>query len=778
MLELEIDGKALQVAEGSMVIDAAHQAGIYIPHFCYHKKLSIAASCRMCLVQVEKAPKPLPACATPVTNGMKVFTHSDLAIKAQQGVMEFLLINHPLDCPICDQGGECQLQDLAVGYGSCQSRYQEEKRVVVNKELGPLIATDMTRCIHCTRCVRFTQEISGFMELGQAYRGDRAEIMPFVERTVTSELSGNVIDLCPVGALTSKPFRFAARTWELSRRRSISPHDSLGSNLIVQVKHDKVLRVLPLENEAINECWLSDKDRFSYLGLNASDRLTKPMLKQGGQWQEVEWNVALDYVAHALRDIVAQQGPQALGALVSPHATLEEMTLLARLMRGLGSDNIDFRLRQSDFSLDGARCGIPWLGMRIEELKQCDRVLVIGSFLRKDHPLIAQRLRQAVKKGAQLSLLHVADEDPLCRVAAKAIVAPDALVDTLAQVVKAVAEAKSRSLASGFAKVSPTSTALAITQSLMSGKQSAILLGNFALQHPRAGDLQRLAAMLAELLGARWGVLGEAANAVGGYLAQAMPTSGGLNAGSMLDQPREAYFVLGCEPELDCADGRAALAALKQAKTAIVATPFVSAAMREYADALLPIAPFTETSGSFVNCEGRLQSFEAVCRPAGEARPGWKVLRVLGNLLQLPGFDACSSEEVRASLPGTEGAFIVGLDNTLADGPLNLETTASEGLQRIADVPIHFADMLVRRSLALQQTRDAIAPTARVSSATLSRLGLVAGTQVRVRLGDGVAELMLTPDEGVPQDCVRIAAAHSATAGLGAMFGRLVLERI
>ncbi|MGE5466891.1 MAG: NADH-quinone oxidoreductase subunit NuoG, partial [Ignavibacteria bacterium] len=388
MIDIEIDGKALQVEEGSTVIEAAHKAGTYIPHFCYHKKLSIAANCRMCLVQVEKAPKPLPACATPVTAGMKVFTHSEMAVKAQKGVMEFLLINHPLDCPICDQGGECQLQDLSMGYGASNARFQEEKRVVLNKNLGPLVSTDMTRCINCTRCIRFTQEIAGYMEMGQAFRGDRAEVMPFVEKTVDSEISGNIIDLCPVGALTSKPFRFTARSWELSRRKSVSPHDGLGSNLIVQTKLDRVMRVLPLENEDVNECWLSDKDRYSYEALNSDDRLTKPMVKQGGKWQEVEWNVALDYVSHALRDVAKNQGAASIGALISPHATLEEMTLAAKLMRGLGSDNIDFRLRQTDFSLDGRRRGAPWLGMKVAELNKLDRVLVVGSTLRREHPLL------------------------------------------------------------------------------------------------------------------------------------------------------------------------------------------------------------------------------------------------------------------------------------------------------------------------------------------------------------------------------------------------------
>src|SRR5919109_1313057 len=403
MPKLEIDGKPVEVPQGGTVMDAANKLGVYIPYFCYHKKLTIAANCRMCLVEVEKAPKPLPACATPATEGMKVWTHSKLAKDAQNGVMEFLLINHPLDCPICDQGGECQLQDLAVGYGASNSRYTEEKRVVLRKELGPLVAAEeMSRCIQCTRCVRFGQEIGGIMELGLAGRGENAEIVSFVGRAVESELSGNMIDLCPVGALTSEPFRYKARTWELTRRRSISPHDSLGSNLVVQVKQNRVMRVLPLENDAINECWLSDKDRFSYEGLNSPDRLQRPMVKTDGVWREVDWHDALEFVAQHIKG-------ENLGVLASPHSTLEELYLAGRLAQGGGA--ADFRLRHADFSADGKRAGIPWLGMTVADLQSLDRVLVVGSFLRKDHPLLAHRLRQAAKRGAHIHMLHSVDDD-------------------------------------------------------------------------------------------------------------------------------------------------------------------------------------------------------------------------------------------------------------------------------------------------------------------------------------------------------------------------------
>ena len=592
MLEIEIDGKLLEVPEGSTIMDATNMIGTYVPHFCYHKKLSIAANCRMCLVQVEKAPKPLPACATPVTAGMKVFTHSAAAIDAQKGVMEFLLINHPLDCPICDQGGECQLQDLAVGYGASASRYTEPKRVVFNKNLGPLISTDMTRCIHCTRCVRFGQEIAGIMELGMAGRGEHAEILSFVGRTVDSELSGNVIDLCPVGALTSKPFRYSARTWELSRRKSVSPHCSLGSNLVVQVKQNRVMRVLPMENEAVNECWISDKDRFSYEGLNSDKRLSKPMLKRDGRWQETDWHTALEFVATGLKKIRDAHGGAAIGALATPHSTLEELHLLQKLTRGLGSHNVDFRLRQRDFSADGKRQGAPWLGMKIADIGSLDRVLVAGSFLRKDHPLIAQRLRQIVKRRAQVNIVHATDDDLLMPVANKAIVAPPDIAQTLLQIAKAAAEQKGAAVPAIAAHANVTDAARNIAQSLASGKSIGILLGNLAQQVGNAAEVHASAQALSHVLGARFGFLGEAANSVGGYLAGAVPDEGGLNARSMLEEPRKAYLLFNAEPEFDCHDPALAIHALDQAELVVAFTAFADR-VAYYAMVMLPISPFT-----------------------------------------------------------------------------------------------------------------------------------------------------------------------------------------
>jgi len=715
MIKLEIDGREVEVQHGATVMDAAHKLGIYVPHFCYHQKLSIAANCRMCLVEVEKAPKPLPACATPVTDGMKVKTASANAKKAQNAVMEFLLINHPLDCPICDQGGECQLQDLAVGYGASASRFGEEKRVVLHKDIGPLVAAEeMSRCIQCTRCVRFGQEIAGVMELGMIGRGEHAEIVAFVGKSVDSELSGNMIDLCPVGALTSKPFRYSARTWELARRKSVSPHDGLGSNLVVQVKQSRVMRVLPLENEAINECWLSDKDRFSYEALNCEERLAAPMIRQDGRWQETDWQTALEVAIKGLKDF---------GVLASPHATLEELYLLGKL-----GAPADFRLRHSDFSGDGKRAGIPWLGMPIEELGKLDRVLVVGSFLRKDHPLIAQRLRQAAKRGLQVHVLHSADDDWLMPVKSKKIVPPSEILASI----------------SSFSEV------------LKSGKNAAVLLGNFAQQHPQAAAIHAAA----QSLGVKVGFLGEAANSVGGYVA-GLPAKGGLPAALA----QKALLLLNMDPALDCAH------ALGAGKFIVNLTAFKS----EVGDVLLPIAPFTETPGSFVSTEGRVQSFHAAVRPLGEARPAWKVLRVLGTMLGLPGFEFETIEQVREAVIGGKDVSKL-LSNEISG--VKAEAKPIQGIQRIADVPIYFSDPLARRSPPLQKTRDAQAPRAWMNARLLQEIGVQAGGLVLVKQNGGEAGLAAALDDRLPDGCVRIAAGHPSTAALGAPFAPLKLEKI
>lgn len=779
MINIEIDGKPVQTPRGSTVMDAAHQAGVYVPHFCYHKKLSIAANCRMCLVEVEKAPKPMPACATPAAEGMKVKTHSEMAVKAQQGVMEFLLINHPLDCPICDQGGECYLQDLAVGYGGSVSRYQEPKRSVPSKDIGPLISTEeMNRCIHCTRCVRFGQEIAGVMELGMAFRGEHSEIMSFVNSTVDSELSGNMIDLCPVGALTSKPYRYTARNWELSRRRSVSPHDGLGSNLSVQIKDNKVVRVLPVENEAVNECWISDKDRFSYEGLNSPDRLTKPMIRQGGKWMEVEWHTALEYVANGLRQISQSAGADQIGALATPHSTLEEIALLQKLLRGMGSNNVDFRLRQSDFSADGKQQGAPWLGMAVADINNCDRFLIVGSFLRKDHPLLAQRVRQAVKKGAQANIVHAADDPLLMVLANKAIVAPDEIGNTLAQVLQALASGKNVPLPveiqHAIASAHISDQAKAIARSLASGQHGAVLLGNFAQQHPQASQIAMLAEKITELSGAKFGYLGEAANSVGAYVAGALPGANGMNAEQMLAAPRKAYLLLNVEPELDMHNPQLAMAAMTAADMVVTLSAFKHEAMA-YADVMLPITPFTETSGTFINTEGRVQSFKGAVKPLGDARPAWKVLRVLGNLLNVPGFDYNSSEAVRDEVLSGFNAS-EKLNNHVAGVALTLDSSGN-GLQRVSHVPIYSADAVVRRAAALQTSHDAAMPSVTMHSNELQKIGVQPGGNVKVSQGTGSIQLVAHADDALPLNVVRIAAGHPATASLGAMFGTMTVER-
>jgi NADH-quinone oxidoreductase subunit G len=777
MVEVEIDGKKVEVLEGSMVMDAANQLDIYVPHFCYHKKLSIAANCRMCLVEVEKAPKPLPACATPVTQGMIVRTASVKAKQAQKSVMEFLLINHPLDCPICDQGGECQLQDLAVGYGGSNSRYDLPKRVVFHKGLGPLIsAEEMTRCIHCTRCVRFGQEIAGQMELGMAGRGEHSEILSFVDKTVDSELSGNMIDLCPVGALTSKPFRYEARTWELSRRKSVSPHDSLGSNLIVQVKNHRVLRVLPLENDDVNECWLSDRDRFSYEGLYAADRITKPMLKQGGVWKEVDWAEAIDYVVHALTNIKREHGAQAIGALASPASTLEELHLLGKLVRGLGSDNIDHRLRHSDFSADGKRSGAPWLGLKVAEINRLDRVLLVGSFLRKDHPLIAARVRAAAKRGCQVSVVHATDDALLMPIAAKLLGAPQAWPQALAEVATAVASIQG--VAAPVADVTPGETAQAIAKSLSSGERKAVWLGNAAVQAPNAAQVQALAQWIAQATGASFGVLGEAANSVGAYLVDALPRQGGLNARAMIESPRQAMLLWNFEPEYDTANPAATMKALAAAQTVIAFSPYRNGAM-EYADAIVPITPSFETSGTFVNTEGRVQTFNGSVRPLGDARPGWKVLRVLGSQLGLGGFDYETPDAVRAELPADVQGMLGGTIDVLPALTANdaSPAVAANSAQRVADVPLYFSDAIVRRSAPLQLTADARPPLASANATTLAGFGVQPGEKARALQDGGSALVEVALDERLPDDVVRVPAGHAATSTLGAMFGAITLER-
>jgi NADH-quinone oxidoreductase subunit G len=778
MIEIHVDGKPVEVPQGSMVMHATNKLGTYVPHFCYHKKLSIAANCRMCLVEVEKAPKPLPACATPVMPGMKVFTHSAKAVEAQKSVMEFLLINHPLDCPICDQGGECQLQDLAVGYGKSSSRYKEEKRVVFHKNVGPLISMEeMSRCIHCTRCVRFGQEVAGVMELGMINRGEHSEITTFVGQTVDSELSGNMIDICPVGALTSKPFRYAARTWELVRKRSISPHDSLGTNTTAQTKANHVMRVVALENEAINECWISDRDRFAYEGLNSTDRLTTPMVKQNGQWLETDWQSALDYVVHSLGDIQKQHGSDALAAIAHPISSVEELYLLQKVMRGLGVQQIESRLRQTDTR--GA-AQTAWLGMPIAQISDLKRVLMIGSHLRKDLPLIAARVRTATKRGLQVYRLDAGGDDWLMPIASHLKSAPSQWIDQLAQIAHAVAKAKSVSLPAGLSAQNVSASAQVIADELLKATDSekqAIFLGSLAIHHPNASDIHVAAQFIAEQTGSSFGFLNEGGNSVGAQLVGA--TQGNqASIDTLLQGNVRAFVLMNTEPLLDLPNPQQTRTALQKADTVIAMSAYTSPDLLELADVILPITPYTETVGSFINLAGQVQTIQPAVRPLADARPAWKVLRALGSLLNLEGFLYNLPEEVYAD--ALAKPVEQQLNNRFTAGmEVQQKVKFAAQLERLADQPIYFCDAIVRRAPSLQLTRDAkSANCVGIGEALLSKLNLKEGDRVTITQNGQSLEAKVQLMSGLADGVVRIASATALSANLGSMFGEITLSKV
>ncbi len=714
LVNIEINGVPVKARKGEMLIRVTDAHGAYVPRFCYHDKLSVAANCRMCLVEVEKAPKPLPACATPVVEGMKVFTKSARAIGAQRATMEFLLINHPLDCPICDQGGECELQDLAVGFGRDISRYHEGKRVVADENLGPLIATDMTRCIHCTRCIRFTEEIAGIQELGMIGRGEHMKVRTYMESTVNHELAGNVIELCPVGALVSKPYRFSARAWEMSSTPLISPHDPVGTNLFGHVLRGKLMRVVPRENEAINETWIADRDRFSYEGVYSPDRLATPLLRRGEAWVETDWQSALAQVAQGLRARAAD-----LGILVSSSSTLEELYLAGRIARGLKSHNVDHRLRQRDFRDQEADPVFPGLGMRIAEVDSLNALLVIGANLRREVPILAHRVRKAAMRGAQVAMLNPARFPYLFPVKAHLTSAPADLVADLSAVVAAASAATGKPVprhldaAVGEARISDAHRAAA--QVLLSGEKRAVWLGALAARHAAFADLRALAAALAQITGASLGRLAEGGNAAGAYLAGAIPhreagvkpvAQAGLSARDMLENPLRAYLLFGgLEPSMDALAAES-LRTLARAEFVVAVTPFASEELKRVAHLLLPMGTFAETSGTYVNCEGLWQSQTGAAVPVGEARPGWKVLRVLGNLLGLAGFDYQSSEEVLHEVrQACDGVRPAGYQGTHA---VSVETEGAA--TALVDVPMYQTDALLRRAPSLQKTREGRTP--------------------------------------------------------------------
>lgn len=792
MIEFEIDNKKISVAEGSMIIEAADNAGIYIPRFCYHKKLSIAANCRMCLVEVEKSKKPLPACATPVTPGMKVFTRSSMTLEAQRSVMEFLLINHPLDCPICDQGGECELQDVSLGYGSDVSRYTEPKRSVYDENLGPLIATDMTRCIQCTRCVRFGIEVAGMPELGATQRGENLEITTYVHHTMRSELSGNIIDLCPVGALTSKPYRFTARAWELKQQPSISPHDCMGSNINVHTRgyeyndYRLVMRVVPRDNEPINETWISDRDRFSYEAIKSTDRLLTPKIKRDGQWIEVDWAAALNLVVHSLREIIATKGAGQIAALASPNSTVEEFFLLQKLMRSIGSNNLDHRIRTLDFSSQENYPSHPTLGIPFEDIEQQDVIVLIGSDIRREQPVGALRVRKAALRGAKIICINPIDYDFNFSVTTKAITPSKDIPRFLAGIAKALIGNKlSEENQQFFATIEPTKIEKSIAQCLKKTKKGLLVLGAHALQHPQATLIRTLVQMIASHRNLTFGCLSEGANAAGAWLAGMLPHRGpggvavenGLNAKEMLSKTLEAYLVLNIEPEMDCATSGQALNVLTEAPFVVVFTPFLNEQFEQYANVLLPIAPFFESNGTFVNACDQWQSFQSVTKPLGQARDAWKVLRVLGNLFELEGFDYLSCDQVLTDVKNSiakmtsDGEHILQL-------PDQFEEPRIEGLTRVTQWPIYQIDNFVRRAKALQEwSLDENLMAIRINETVGKRYGIQTGEIISVVQNETQLDLPVVIDNRIAGDYVVVPGGLSATAGFGENMGPIDLMR-
>jgi NADH-quinone oxidoreductase subunit G len=747
----------------------------------------------MCLVEVDKVPKALPACATPVTPGMKIFTKSSKALAAQKAVMEFLLINHPLDCPICDQGGECELQDLSMGYGAADSYYSEGKRVVKDKEIGPLISTDMTRCIQCTRCVRFGAEVAGMRELGATGRGEHMEIGTYIEHAMESEISGNVIDICPVGALTSKPFRFTARAWELEQRPTVSPHDCLGSNLNAHMRTGKVMRMVPRENKAINQTWISDRDRFSYESLYHPDRVKQPLIKKAGRWQTVDWQTALEFAATGLQKVWEKNGAENMGALASPNATVEEFYLLQKLMRGLGSPHIDHRLRQVDFSDQDVLPAYPSLGMSVAALAEHDVILLVGSHIQKDQPMASVRIRQAARLGAKILALNAVDEDFHFDLTEKEIVIPDEMVVCLARIAKALLSTTHQTVADELTRflsgVEITDVAARMAAHLQQAKKACLILGNAASHFPQAALIRSLCEVIATLSGAQCGVLTDGANSAGAWLAGAIPhrgmaqtrlSSSGLNAYAMLQTPRQAYVLLNVEPDVDCANAAMAVQALQQADFVVSLSIFRNARLDESADVILPIAPFTETAGTFVNAAGEWQSFNGVAAAYEEARPAWKVLRVLGNMLQLDGFDYVSPHDIcREVKSAVDRIPASDLSRSIKLDAQQLKLSTSH-LQRIGTIPLYAVDSLVRRANALQAAQPILennTASVRIHPELARDFQLEEGCRVTVKQAHGQAYLPVVWDTRLPKRGVMISGGIPETSDLGELFGVVDIQK-
>ena len=788
MVKIEIDGKEIEARDGDMVIEAADDAGIYIPRFCYHKKLSVAANCRMCLVEVEKARKPLPACATPVTDGMKVITKSKNALSAQKSVMEFLLINHPLDCPICDQGGECELQDVAMGYGNDVSRFAETKRVMFDKNLGPLISTDMTRCIHCTRCVRFGEEIAGIKELGATGRGEHMSIGTYIEHSVDSELSGNIIDLCPVGALTSKPFRYTARAWEMQQRDSVASTDCVNSNTLTHIRQGKVMRVVPAENEQVNETWISDRDRFSYQGLNSEDRLTQPMVKENGQWVSTDWETALNKAFTAINKTLNSAGADQIGILASPNATTEEHYLLQKLARSQGINNLDYRLRQSDFSSQDQQAAFLSLGMDLSDLDNLNAGLFVGANIRKDQPIVGHRVRKAALKGAAISFINTTAQQVRFNTTANIAASPADMIAELASVLKAATDqnksvkiSANAKIIADFAKVNDTHKAIA--KSLIDGENAIVALGLQAYVHSSFSSLESVASALCEATGAKLSYLTDGANASGAALAGMLPhrltggknsDSQGLNAKQMIESTLDTYILLNAEPEFDFADSTATINALQNANTVVALSAFDSEALKACADVILPIATYAETAGTYVNIAGLSQSFNGCVPPQGEARPAWKVIRVIANLFEASGFEYISVEDVLNEIEDQLGE----VSPTVNAIDLEVKIPDQKGLNLVGGVAMYGGDAVVRRAPALQATKDAKKDrSARINTETAKANDLNDGDVISISQGDGEVEAAVIIDDTVANKCVVLPLGAELSAQLGAQHTTITIAK-
>ncbi|WP_133130549.1 NADH-quinone oxidoreductase subunit NuoG [Legionella yabuuchiae] len=784
MATIEIDGKTLEADNGKMIIEVADEAGIHIPRFCYHKKLSVAANCRMCLVEVENGRKPVPACATPITNGMKVFTKSEEAVRSQKAVMEFLLINHPLDCPICDQGGECELQDVSMGFGRDASEYEESKRAVDDENLGPLIATEMTRCIHCTRCVRFGDEVAGLRELGATGRGEEVEIGTYVQHSMTSEVSGNIIDLCPVGALTSKPYRFTARPWELIQHDSIAPHDCLGSNIHIHVRRDELMRVVPKENEAINETWLSDRDRFSYLGMNSEARCSKPMIKRDGQWETVDWETALTFAADGLSRVIKQHGPEEVAAFASSSSTLEELYLLQKLMRELGVQNLDHRLQQTDFRDQENLATLPESALRYSDIEHQESIFLIGCNIHREVPLAGVRVRKAFRNGGTIFALNPVDFDYHFDVVEKIIVAPYDIPLQLAMIAHALIKNHSdlpETAQKLLLGLTPDEKSRRIAEALTKDR-AAIVTGALCENHPEAALIRTLVALIEAHSGAKGLRLTVGANSAGASLAGMLPhrqavgkavEPAGLDVQSALSAKLKSYVLLGVEPSYDFANPGLARQSMLAAEFVVVLTAFQTESLQDYADVILPMAPFSETSGTYINVDHIWQTFKGAMAPYGEARPAWKILRVLGNLLKVSGFEYVSTEEVLYEIKTK--ADMMPVSRYTPYYPDSLPANANRNLVRVGEWPLYRLDPIVRHAEALQHCAAAESACIRINPNTAERLKL--GESATVSQGDIEITLPLKRDHRMPPEVVWVANAMPETVDLGQAFAAINIKR-